>query len=211
MVANFTQLLAERYGPQLDDDAREFIAFAVGGANRMRAMIQDLLAYSRVGTESRSIEPVNCNESLARALWNLRVSIDEKAAEVSQEELPSIRADASQLAQLFQNLIGNGIKFNCASPPRVHVSAVRNGGNWVFSVGDNGIGIEPQYAERIFVIFQRLHRSDTYPGTGIGLALCKRIVERHGGKIWLESKPGEGSTFFFSIPESSGDQRDRAS
>lgn len=211
MVANFTELLAERYGPQLDDDAREFMAYAVDGANRMRAMIKDVLAYSRVGTESRSIEPVDCNESLGRALWNLRTSIDERAAMVSHEELPSVRADATELVQIFQNLIGNGIKFNCATPPRVHVSAVRNGGNWVFSVGDNGIGIEPQYGDRIFVIFQRLHRSEQYPGTGIGLALCKRIVECRGGKIWVESKPGEGSTFSFSIPESSPDRRERAS
>ena len=121
---------------------------------------------------------------------------------VTCAELPSLRADATQLAQLFQNLIGNAIKFNCANPPRIHVSAVREGRNWVFSVGDNGIGIEPQYADRIFVIFQRLHRSEVYPGTGIGLALCKRIVETHGGKIWVQSKPGEGSIFFFSIPDS---------
>jgi PAS domain S-box-containing protein len=203
IVANFTQLLAERYGSQLDDDAREFIAYAVGGARRMRTMIQDLLAYSRVETEIRSIEPVDSTESLGRALWNLRTSIDERAAIVSYGELPSVQANGSQLAQLFQNLIGNGIKFNRSTPPRVNISAIRNGGDWVFSVGDNGIGIEPQFAERIFVIFQRLHRSEEYPGTGIGLALCKKIVERYGGKIWVESKPGDGSTFFFSIPESS--------
>jgi light-regulated signal transduction histidine kinase (bacteriophytochrome) len=200
MVANFTQLLAERYASQLDDDAREFIAFAVGGAVRMQALIQDLLSYARVGTRARSFEPVDCNEALARAEWNLQTSIVENGALVSHEDLPVISADATQLVQLFQNLIGNGIKFKGANPPRVHVSAVRRADDWVFSVRDNGIGIASQYAERIFVIFQRLHRPEEYPGTGIGLAVCKKIVERHGGKIGVESEPGNGSTFFFNIP-----------
>jgi PAS domain S-box-containing protein len=199
-VANFTQLLAERYAPQLDDDARDFIAFAVDGAVRMQALIQDLLAYSRVGTKGRVLEPVDCNEALGHAVSNLRISIAENAALVSHEELPVIQADAIQLVQLFQNLIGNGIKFRGVNPPRVHVSAVRQDGYWTFSVRDNGIGIEAQYAERIFDIFQRLHRREEYPGTGIGLAVCKKIVERHGGKIGVESEPGNGSTFSFSIP-----------
>jgi PAS domain S-box-containing protein len=199
-VANFTQLLAERYAPQLDDDARDFIAFAVDGAVRMQTLIQDLLAYSRVGTRGRVLEPVDCNEALGHAVSNLRISIAEKAALVSHEELPVIRADATQLVQLFQNLIGNGIKFRGVNPPRVHVSAVRQAGYWTFSVRDNGIGIEAQYAERIFDIFQRLHRREEYPGTGIGLAICKKIVERHGGTIRVESEPGNGSTFFFRIP-----------
>ncbi len=199
-VANFTQLLAERYAPQLDDDAREFIAFAVDGAVRMQALIHDLLAYSRVGTRSEVLEPVDCNEALGRAVSNLRISIAENAALVSHEELPVIQADATQLVQLFQNLIGNGIKFRGVNPPRVHVSTVRQADNWTFSVRDNGIGIEAQYAERIFDIFQRLHRREEYPGTGIGLAVCKKIVERHGGKIGVQSEPGKGSTFFFSIP-----------
>jgi light-regulated signal transduction histidine kinase (bacteriophytochrome) len=199
-VANFTQLLAERYAPQLDDDAREFIAFAVDGAVRMQALIHDLLAYSRVGTRSRVLGPVDCNEALGRAVSNLRISIAENAALVSHEELPVIQADATQLVQLFQNLIGNGIKFRGVNPPRVHVSTVRQADNWTFSVRDNGIGIEAQYAERIFEIFQRLHRREEYPGTGIGLAVCKKIVERHGGKIGVQSEPGKGSTFFFSIP-----------
>jgi signal transduction histidine kinase len=200
MVANFTQLLAERYASRLDDDGREFIAYAVGGAARMQALIQDLLAYSRVGAKGRGFEPVNCNEAFGRAVSNLYASIGESAALVSHDELPVIQADATQMVQVFQNLVGNGIKFKGADPPRVHVSAVRNADDWVFSVRDNGIGIEPRYAERIFVIFQRLHRPEDYPGNGIGLALCRKIVERHGGEIWLESQPGQGSTFFFSIP-----------
>jgi len=200
MVANFTQLLAERYASQLDVDAREFMAFAVGGAVRMQALIQGLLSYARVGAHAGSFEPVDCNEALARAEWNLQASIVENGALVSHEDLPVISADATQLVQLFQNLIGNGIKFKGANPPRVHVSAVRRADDWVFSVRDNGIGIASQYAERIFVIFQRLHRPEEYPGTGIGLAVCKKIVERHGGKIGVESEPGNGSTFFFNIP-----------
>jgi len=199
-VSNFTQLLAERYASQLDADARDFIAFAVDGAVRMQALIQDLLAYSRVGTRGSVLAPVDCNEALRRAVSNLRISIAENAALVSHEELPVIQADASQLVQLFQNLIGNGIKFRGVNQPRVHVSAVWQAGYWTFSVRDNGIGIEAQYAERIFEIFQRLHRREEYPGTGIGLAVCKKIVERHGGKIGVESEPGKGSTFFFSIP-----------
>jgi chemotaxis family two-component system sensor kinase Cph1 len=143
---------------------------------------------------------VNCNEAFGRAVSNLYASIGESAALVSHDELPVIQADATQMVQVFQNLVGNGIKFKGADPPRVHVSAVRNADDWVFSVRDNGIGIEPRYAERIFVIFQRLHRPEDYPGNGIGLALCRKIVERHGGEIWLESQPGQGSTFFFSIP-----------
>jgi PAS domain S-box-containing protein len=200
VVANFTQLLAERYASQLDDDAREFIAFAVGGAVRMQQLIQDLLAYSRVGTQGRVLEPVDCNEALGRAVSNLRISVAENGALVSHDELPVIQADATQLVQLFQNLIGNGIKFRGANPPRVHISAVRKGDDWIFSVRDNGIGIEPQYAERIFALFQRLHRPEEFSGTGIGLTICKKIVERHGGKIRVESEPGHGSTFLFSIP-----------
>jgi PAS domain S-box-containing protein len=200
MVTNFTQLLAERYAPQLGGDAREFIAFAVDGTVRMQALIQDLLAYSRVGTQGRAFAPVACNEALSRAVSNLRISIAENAALVSHEELPVVQADATQLVQLFQNLIGNGIKFKGVNTPRVHVSAVRQADAWIFATQDNGIGIEAPYAERIFEIFQRLHRREEYPGTGIGLAICKKIVERHKGKIWMESEPGHGSTFFFSIP-----------
>jgi light-regulated signal transduction histidine kinase (bacteriophytochrome) len=166
----------------------------------MQALIQDLLTYSRVGAKGRSLEPVNCNEALGRAASNLYALIGESGALVSHDELPVIPADATQMVQLFQNLVGNGIKFKGANPPLVHVSVVREADDWVFSVRDNGIGIEPRYAECIFVIFQRLHPSEDYPGNGIGLALCRKIVERHGGEIWLESQPGHGSTFFFNIP-----------
>ena len=203
MVTNFTQLLSERYASQLDDDAREFIGFAVGGAVRMQGLIQDLLAYSRVETKSKSVGAVNCNEILRSAVANLHTVIAENGALVRLEDLPVVRADATQMVQLFQNLIGNSIKFKRANPPQVHISAVRKGDDWVFSVRDNGIGIEPRFADRIFVLFQRLHHSEEYPGTGIGLALCKKIVERHGGNIRVESHPGEGSTFIFSIPAAS--------
>ncbi len=211
LVANFTQLLAERYGPKLDENAREFIAFSVEGANRMRAMIQDLLAYSRVDTAAQTSQIVDCAESLGRAVWNLRSLIEEKCAVVTHDPLPTVVGHASQMVQLFQNLIGNAIKFNCAELPRVHVSAVRNETGWIFSVRDNGIGIEPQYHKRIFVIFQRIHRAEEYPGTGIGLALCKKIVERHGGEIWVESQPGAGSTFSFSWPESASFYQEQVS
>jgi PAS domain S-box-containing protein len=201
MVAQFTQLLSERYGAALDNDAREFIAYAVDGATRMQTLIQDLLAYSRVGTRAGRFEWIDCNRVLATAVANLQASIRDNAAEIRHDELPTIRADRSQMAQLFQNLVGNAIKFRAGESPKVHISATRDGSEWIFSVRDNGIGFEPQYAERIFVIFQRLHARDEYPGTGIGLAICKKIVERHGGRIWAESQPQQGTTFYFSIPE----------
>jgi PAS domain S-box-containing protein len=200
MVANFTQLLSDRYAPQLDEDAREFIAFALSGAVRMQGLIQDLLAYSRVGSRKSNLGPVDCNELLGRAISNLRTSIAENDALITHDELPEIPMDGTQLVQVFQNLISNGIKFKGSIPPVLHVSAVRNGSEWVFSVRDRGIGIDPRYSQRIFGLFQRLHRTEDFPGTGIGLAICKKIVESHGGKIWVESKPQAGSTFFFSIP-----------
>ena len=200
MVANFTQLLAERYRDRLTDEGVEFIGYAVDGARRMQRLIQDLLTYSRLGTRGKSFESADCNELLGAAVANLQVAIQENGALISHDELPTVKGDASQLAQLFQNLAGNAIKFHAQDPPRVHVSAARRGSQWVFSVRDNGIGIDPEFADRIFVIFQRLHSRGDYPGTGIGLALCKKIVERHGGTIWVESKPGQGATFFFTIP-----------
>jgi PAS domain S-box-containing protein len=201
MVASYTQLLARRYRGKLDEDALEFIGYAVDGVTRMQALINDLLAYSRVGTRGGAFEPVDANSILARVLVILGPSIEEQNAVVTQDDLPTVEADAGQLAQLFQNLIGNAIKFRRPGvQPRVHL-AVRDGGDeWIFSVADNGIGIDPEYAERIFVIFQRLHNRLEYPGTGIGLAICKKIVERHGGHIWLESAEGQGSTFYFTIP-----------
>ena len=200
-VASFTQLLSERYKGRLDADADEFIAFAVGGANRMQTLINDLLSYSRLETRGKPPEPVDSHDALGQALANLGTAIRESVALVTNDDLPKVLADESQLVQLFQNLVGNAIKFRGKEPPRVHVSAVSKGNEWLFSVRDNGIGIAQEYHERIFSIFQRLHSREDYPGTGIGLALCKRIVERHGGTIRVESEPGSGSTFFFTLPK----------
>lgn len=203
MVSSYTQLLARRYGNHLDQDAREFIGYAVDGANRMQRLIQDLLAYSRVVTRGRAPEAVDAHEALGEAVKNLQAAIQETGALVTNGELPRVAADPGQLMQLFQNLVGNAIKFHQpGQPPRVHVAAERSDATpdaWTFLVRDNGIGIEAKYFDRLFVIFQRLHSRHEYPGTGIGLALCKRIVERHGGRVWVESAPGQGSTFFFTL------------
>ena len=200
MVSSYTQLLARRYKGRLDADADEFIAFAVDGAYRMQRLINDLLAYSRVGTRGKEFEPTDCAVFFEQAIANLKGAIGESGAEVSCGSLPAVMADKSQIGQLLQNLIGNAIKYRGDEPPRVHVAAEQKGNEWVFSVRDNGIGIDPQYAERVFVIFQRLHNREKYTGTGIGLAICKKIVERHGGRIWLESQLGSGATFYFTIP-----------
>ncbi len=199
-VASFVQLLQRRYEGKLDAQADEFIAFAIDGASRMQKLIDDLLAFSRVGTRGGEFQSVECEKALRAALQNLTVAIQESGAGVTAEALPTVRADVTQLVSLFQNLIGNALKFHGAEPPRIHVSAQRNGAYWQLSVRDNGIGIEPRHFDRIFGIFQRLHTRQEYPGTGIGLAICKRIVERHGGKIWLESEPGKGTTFYFTLP-----------
>jgi signal transduction histidine kinase len=201
MVSNFTQLLGKRYRGKLDPDADEFIAFAVDGANRMHTLIQDLLEYSRVGRKGDRFAAVDTNESLAAAKANLEAAIRGSGARVTAETLPTVRGDRGQLIRLFQNLIDNAIKFRSRETPCIHVSASppERGSGWVFSVRDNGIGIDPQYAERIFVIFQRLHTRAEYPGTGIGLAICKKIVERHEGRIWLESELGKGSVFYFTL------------
>jgi len=201
MVSSYTQLLAQRYEGQLDDKAKKYIDYAVDGAVRMQRLINDLLIYSRVGTRGKPFEPTDSHSVLGEVLRNLQATIEESQAIITNDDLPTVRADASQFAQVFQNLIGNAIKFRLDSPPHIHVSARDQGHKWVFSVADNGIGIDPQYKDRLFAIFQRLHTKQEYPGTGIGLALCKKIVERHGGKIWFESEPGKGSTFFFSIPK----------
>jgi PAS domain S-box-containing protein len=199
MVSSYTQLLARRYKGQLDADADEFIEYAVDGANRMQVLINDLLHYSRVGTRGKQLAPTDTKAVFDAAYDNLRRAIEESGAEVTSGELPIVRGDDVQLGQLFQNLIGNAIKFCGEAPPEVRVEAEWRDGEWRFSVSDNGIGIEPEYRERIFVIFQRLHGRTEYSGTGIGLAVCKKIVERHGGKIWVESEPGEGSTFYFTL------------
>jgi PAS domain S-box-containing protein len=200
MVANFTQLLAERYSARLDPDAQEFIGFAVEGATRMQTLIRDLLMLSRVEMRGENFEVVRLDEALGQAVANLQMAIRENGALVSHDELPTVLADSTQMAQLFQNLIGNAIKFRSERPALIHISAVRTGKAWTFSVRDNGIGFEPECADRIFAPFQRLHTRDKYDGNGIGLGICRKIVERHHGKIWAESKPGGGSTFFFTIP-----------
>jgi PAS domain S-box-containing protein len=202
-VASCVQLLQKRYGGKLDARADEFISHAVEGTKRMQALITDLLAYSRVGTHVHPFEEVEIAEVLAEALANLTFAIQESGAVVLPGQLPKLTVDGSQLTQVFQNLIGNAIKFRGERSPEIRITADHRGSDWVFSVADNGIGIEPQYFERVFRVFQRLHTRARYPGTGIGLAICKKIVERHGGTIWIESKPGEGTTFFFTLPEHS--------
>ncbi len=200
MVASYLQLLADRYGKKLDAQAQEFIGFAVDGAKRMQALIQDLLAYSRVDLRGRSLEPIDTEQVFGAAISNLKVAIEESGAAISHEPLPRVLADGVQLTQVFQNLLGNGIKFRGAAAPRLEVGAHRQGNEWVFSVRDNGIGINPKDFDRLFVIFQRLHTRQEYAGTGLGLAICKKILERHGGRIWVESTPNKGSTFLFTLP-----------
>ncbi len=201
MVSSYTQLLGRRYGDKLDADAGEFMAYIVDAAARMKQLIEDLLAYSRVGTKSKDFKPVALDKPLARAIGNLKAALDESGAQVTHDPLPTLPADEVQLAQLFQNLMGNALKFRSASVPKIHV-AVSDKHNFLeIQVRDNGIGIEPQYFERIFMVFQRLHDKGQYPGTGIGLAICKKVVERHGGQMRVESTPGEGSAFIFTLPK----------
>jgi PAS domain S-box-containing protein len=202
MIGSYTQLLERRYGDKLDSDAREFMGFIVDGATRMKQLIEDLLAYSRVGTRGKELRPVSAQAALERALVNLRAGVEASGAEVTHDALPEVSGDDTQLTQLFQNLIGNAIKFRRTDePPRVHVGAHDSGDEWRFSVADNGIGIERQYFERIFMVFQRLHTREEYAGTGIGLAICKKVVDRHHGRIWVESVHGKGSTFIFTLPK----------
>lgn len=201
VISNYSQLLARRYSDKLDQDANEFIEFTVDATRRMQELINDLLLYSRVDTKGKEFVPTDCSEIVAIALANLRVSISESTAVVNCVELPVISADKSQLLQVFQNLIGNAIKFRSSENPAITVSAHDAGKNWLFEVEDNGLGFDMKYGERIFVIFQRLHTKEMYPGSGIGLAVCKKIVERHGGSIWAESEPGKGAKFSFTIPK----------
>jgi signal transduction histidine kinase len=199
MVGNYTQLLGRRYKGKLDTDADEFIAYAVDGAKRMQTLINDLLAFSRVGRGGKKLVATDAEAVLERTLRDLGPAAAEAEAKITHDPLPVVVADDVQLGQLLQNLIANAIRFHGDQSPQVHVSARRNGSGYVFSVKDNGIGIAPEYFERIFVIFQRLHGRESYPGTGIGLAVCKKIVERHGGRIWVESAPGQGAAFYFTL------------
>ncbi|MWV39107.1 ATP-binding protein [Natrialba sp. INN-245] len=200
MVSSYLRLIEDRYGDELDEDGEEFIAYAVDGAERMREMIDGLLAFSRVETSGRPFEPVDLNDVLADVRRDLRFQIEESDAEITSESLPRVRGDGNQLRQVFQNLLSNAIEYTDDEPPAVDVSAKRDGDKWILSVSDDGIGIDPADTDRIFGVFERLHSVDERSGSGIGLALCERIVERHGGDIWVESEPGEGSTFSFSLP-----------
>jgi PAS domain S-box-containing protein len=205
MVASYTQLLSRRYKGKLDSDADDFIAFAVDGASRMQRLIKDLLAYSRAGTKGTDLLRTSSEGALQQALVNLRGAIEESGALVTHDLLPSVQADEMQLIQLFQNLVGNAIKYQRPGVPRVHVSAAKGGEKrWIFSVQDNGLGIDSQYFEKIFGVFQRLHKREEFAGTGIGLAICKKIVERHGGSISVQSQLGQGSTFRFDLAEGEG-------
>ena len=199
-VTSYVQLLARRYEGNLDADADELIRYAVDGANRMRQLIQGLLAYARVHTRGDVFEPLSLEEILAETLDGLGLALRESGATVTHGPLPVVSADPGQIGQVLSNLIANAIKFRSAEAPAVDIRAERQEGDWVLSIRDNGIGIDPQYFDRIFIVFQRLHGIAEYPGTGLGLALCKRIVERHGGRIWVESQPGRGSTFFLTLP-----------
>jgi len=202
MVSSYVQLLARRYKGKLDQDADEFIDFAVDGASRMQGLINDLLMYSRVGTKGKPFETTDCNKVLSEALLNLSAATEESGAVITNDNLPSVMADKTQMVQLIQNLVANAIKFRNKDHPCIHVSSEQKNGTWVFSVSDNGIGIDSEYYDRIFAIFQRLHGKTEYPGTGIGLSVCKRIVERHGGRIWADSESGKGSRFYFTMPVS---------
>lgn len=202
MVGSYCQLLQRRYGGKLGTDADEFIGFAVEGAKRMQRLINDLLLYSRVGTKGKPFTATSMEQVLANTLINLTVAVDEAKAEITHDPLPTVNGDEVQLTQLIQNLLGNALKFRDQPPVRIHISAEREGAMWRIHVQDNGIGIEPQYADRIFMIFQRLHTRQEYPGTGIGLSVCKKIVERHGGRIWVEPAPAKGSIFSFTLPVS---------
>ena len=200
MITSYLELLSSRAEGKLGAEEREFIGYAVDGARRMRTLIEDLLAYARVDTRGRPLEPTDTERVLETILANLKVAIDESGAVIEHEPLPTVEGDKIQLAQVFQNLLGNAIKFHGKAQPKIHIGARRINGEWLFHIKDNGIGIDPKNFSRIFVLFQRLHTRKEYPGTGMGLAICKKIIERHGGKIWAESKPGEGTTFFFTIP-----------
>jgi light-regulated signal transduction histidine kinase (bacteriophytochrome) len=200
-VAGMAELLQQRYQDQLDSRADEYIGHMVEGTHRMQTLINDLLSYSRIGRRGEPIQATEAEAALQASLENLNLAIQEYGASITNEDLPTVQADPTQLIQLFQNLIGNALKFRAERPPQIHVGVTDAGDFWQFSVQDNGIGIEPQYFERVFQVFQRLHTRREYKGTGIGLAICKKIVERHGGRIWVESEVGQGTTFYFTLPK----------
>jgi light-regulated signal transduction histidine kinase (bacteriophytochrome) len=203
MIASYLQLLQRKYQGNLDEKADKYIYFAVDGASRMQNLINDLLEFSRVTTKAREFEPTDLQSVLDRVLFDLDVSITENEASISYGSLPVVLADSVQFTQLFQNLISNAIKFRSEKTPKIEISAKKETDQWLFSVKDNGIGIDPKYSERIFEVFKRLNKREEYPGTGIGLSICKKIVERHGGRICVESEPGKGSTFYFTLPVTS--------
>jgi light-regulated signal transduction histidine kinase (bacteriophytochrome) len=204
-VQSYLQLLQRRYGQRLDRDADEFIGFAVEGAQRMRALITDLLAYARVSSQARPPGPTGVGEVVAEVLRSLQAAIDERHAVITQDLLPTVTVDRNQLRQLYQNLVANALKFNRQGTPQVHLGARREGTRWRLCVRDDGIGLDPVYKDKIFEVFKRLYGRDEFEGTGIGLAICKKIVERHGGEIGVESSPGQGATFWFTLPSSDGE------
>jgi signal transduction histidine kinase len=209
MVATYTQLLAERYQGKLDADADKYIHYAVDGALRMQVLVRDLLAFSRVGRQGTELAETDCNKVMETVSQNLEAAIKDNGARVRYKPLPTVTADGSQLLQVLQNLIANAMKFHGTEPPVIQVACEKKGREWIFSVADNGIGIAPEHAETIFVIFKRLHTRTEYPGSGIGLSICKKIVEHHGGRIWVESAPGHGCTFYFTIPVQVNPQESR--
>lgn len=202
MVSSYMQLLSERYESELDETGQRYIHYAVDGAGRMQNLVRDLLSFSRVGSRGLEKVPTDLNRVVGQTLNNFEVAIKDCGAVVSSDDLPTVNGDPAQLTQLFQNLISNAVKFHGATQPEVRLSAERRPDEWLFTVTDNGVGFDAKYAERVFVIFKRLHSRDEYPGTGIGLAICKKIVERHGGRIWAESEIGRGTRIFFTLPQS---------
>jgi light-regulated signal transduction histidine kinase (bacteriophytochrome) len=199
-IANFSEMLVTQYQGRLDEQAERHFGYIIDGAKRMQALINDLLSYSRVGRAELTLVPASLEEILKGTLSNLQALIQESGAEISYDPLPTLQVNPHQMGQLLQNLITNGIKFHDQRAPRIHLSARQEGQEWVIAVQDHGIGFDPQYVEGIFKVFKRLHSKEQYPGTGIGLAICKKIAERHGGRIWAESEPGRGATFYFTIP-----------
>jgi light-regulated signal transduction histidine kinase (bacteriophytochrome) len=201
------QLLSRRYRGRLEQDGDEFIDFALEGTNRLKSLISDLLTYSKVGTSGREMSTIEMEKVFARVMETYQPIIEDCRGSITHDALPVVLADGEQMVQLLQNLVDNSIKFRSKEPPRIHIGARQMSERWLFFVRDNGIGIDPQYTDRVFVIFQRLHSRDDYPGTGIGLAICRKIIERHGGHIWVDSEPGKGATFYFTLPPVEGWQQ----